>query len=56
MLERCSIDNRPGWRWGKQGKCYPYTPGDKSSESRARNRALDQAIAIGELYPSIGNF
>jgi hypothetical protein len=46
-LMRCEIDDRPGWRWGTEGKCYPYTPGDEESENDAKRKATAQALAIG---------
>lgn len=45
-LERCQQGGRPGWRWGKAGKCYTYDPDVAGSEERARARALAQARAI----------
>ena len=38
-LQRCYINGRPGWRWGKRGKCYPGKTG--------KHKALMQALAIG---------
>lgn len=45
-VQDCQINGKPGKRWGTEGKCYPYTPGDKASLERARNRALEQGRAI----------
>ncbi|HZO69404.1 MAG TPA: HK97 family phage prohead protease [Kribbellaceae bacterium] len=48
-LKRCETDGRPGWKWGDEGKCYPYSKGDESSEKAARKKALAQAAAMGEF-------
>lgn len=45
-LERCTSGGRPGYRWGKHGKCYTYTPGNARSRSVARARAMRQGRAI----------
>lgn len=37
-LQRCTINGKKGWRWGKHGKCY--------TGPNARSRALRQARAI----------
>ena len=48
-LKKCQTNNEPGWKWGDSGFCYRYTPNSKSSETRARKRALAQALAIGDF-------
>jgi HK97 family phage prohead protease len=53
-LQRCETDGRPGWKWGDEGKCYPYTKGDESSEKAARKKAMAQAAAMGE-FEGTGN-
>lgn len=53
-LQRCTTDDSPGWKWGEQGKCYPFTAGDEESETAARKKALAQAAAMGE-FPGTGN-
>lgn len=45
-VERCQLDGRPGYRWGKAGTCYTYTPGDTASRERARSLAEHQGRAI----------
>lgn len=45
-VERCRKNNKPGFRWGKEGKCYTYTSGNKSSRERARRNAEQQGRAI----------
>lgn len=44
--EACVMNGKPGRRWGKQGKCYTYTPGDEESKKRAEEKAKAQGRAI----------
>lgn len=39
-LEKCKINNKPGWRWGKQGKCY--------TGPEAKKKAVKQGLAMGD--------
>lgn len=45
-VKRCQRDGKPGYKWGDEGKCYTYTPGDDSSREQAKNKALEQGQAI----------
>lgn len=45
-VESCQQAGRPGFRWGKEGTCYTYLPGDESARERARARAERQGRAI----------
>lgn len=45
-VQRCSVDGRPGFKWGEAGKCYTYSPGDTQARDRARNLAEKQGQAI----------
>jgi len=45
-VKSCSLNGKPGFRYGERGKCYTYTPGDKSSMQEARRKANSQGIAI----------
>jgi hypothetical protein len=49
-INQCQINNKPGYKWGTQGKCYHYDPQNKSSETRAWNKAREQGIAIGDYF------
>lgn len=44
-VEQCQQDGQPGKRWGKHGKCYTYSPGDKDSEAAAQHKAAAQGAA-----------
>lgn len=46
---RCTIEGEPGYKWGDAGKCYPYKQGDDESEKAAKQKALNQGIAIGDI-------
>lgn len=44
-IQSCSFENKPGFKWGEQGKCYTYTAGDESSMNEARKKANEQGVA-----------
>lgn len=45
-VQRCTINGKPGFRWGSSGKCYGYTAGNSASRNRARNKAERQGRAV----------
>jgi hypothetical protein len=45
-VEKCQAGGKPGYRWGKEGKCYTYTPGNERSQKNARVKAAVQGRAI----------
>jgi len=45
-VQECTLNGKPGYRYGKSGKCYTYTRGDKSSEADALSKAHAQESAI----------
>lgn len=45
-VQSCQSNGKPGFKWGNEGKCYTYTPGNEQSKNRARNRASEQGRAI----------
>lgn len=45
-VQKCQENGNPGWRWGKSGKCYTYTKGDKEGSKRAHEKAARQGRAI----------
>lgn len=45
-VKRCTKDGKPGYKWGDEGKCYSYTPGNKESRERAKKKATEQGQAI----------
>jgi hypothetical protein len=48
-IRQCRIDNKPGYKWGQQGKCYDYNPNDEESKYQAKKSAISQGIAIGDF-------
>ena len=48
-IRQCRIDNKPGYKWGQEGKCYDYNPSDESSKYQAKRSAIQQGIAIGDF-------
>jgi len=45
-LMKCKLEKKPGWKYGKSGKCYTYTSGNKKSESTAKLKAIKQGFII----------
>ncbi len=45
-VETCTKNKKPGFRWGKQGFCYTYTPSNAAGKERARRQAAAQGRAI----------
>lgn len=48
-IQSCQYDGKPGYKWGEQGKCYTYTPGNEDSKKRAKTKAFEQGLAIGDI-------
>ncbi len=42
----CTLDGRPGFKWGGRGKCYTYALEDERSKKAARSKAAAQGLAI----------
>lgn len=45
-VQKCVKNGKPGYRWGRSGKCYTYTTGNNRSRNRAKQKAYLQAAAI----------
>lgn len=45
-IESCESGGKPGFRYGIQGKCYTYNPGDRASRDAAKKKAIQQGVAI----------
>ncbi len=45
-VSSCQKDGKPGFRWGRQGKCYTYTYGNEVSRKNAIAKAQKQGAAI----------
>lgn len=42
----CTLNGKPGYKWGNKGKCYTYTPGNEKSRKEAKQKAYKQGAAI----------
>lgn len=51
-VHSCQINGKSGYKWGDQGKCYPYNSESNVSKEHAKKKAIAQGIAIGDF----GNF
>ncbi|MFP4457560.1 MAG: DUF2213 domain-containing protein [Clostridia bacterium] len=47
-VQECQLNNKPGYKWGEEGKCYTYTPNNEEERNKAKEKAIKQGIAIGE--------
>jgi len=45
-VQPCRYKGRPGYKWGEQGKCYTYAPGNMAEKERAKEQALEQGRAV----------
>ena len=48
-IKSCQSENKPGFKWGDQGKCYTYTPRNEGSIENAKKKARLQGLAIGDM-------
>jgi len=48
-VNSCSLNGKPGYKWGDSGKCYTYSPDNENSMKEAKKKALAQGIAIGDI-------
>lgn len=48
-IRQCQINKNPGYKWGQQGKCYEYEPGNEESIKEAKKKAISQGVASGDL-------
>lgn len=45
-VQACKSNGKPGFKWGKQGRCYTYTAGNTQSRNQAKAKAAKQGRAI----------
>lgn len=45
-VHRTTAKGRPAYQYGTTGTKYPYTPGNKASRERAKQKAINQGLAI----------
>lgn len=44
-VQRCQSGGKPGWKWGKHGRCYTYKRGDSAGSASAKAKAVKQGRA-----------
>jgi hypothetical protein len=56
-IRNCMLDGKPGFKWGKQGKCFTYDPsGDVIKRRRAMRAAKEKALAQGRAIQVSKNY
>ncbi len=45
-IQRCQEGGKPGYKYGKDGKCYAYKAGSLKGEKEAYDKAKAQGAAI----------
>lgn len=46
-VQKCQKNNKPGWKWGENGKCYTYSSKAGSSDAKAKAARQGRAIRAG---------
>ena len=44
-VKACTLEGKPGFQWGDNGKCYTYDPRSPKSKANARMKAEAQRVA-----------
>ena len=47
-IRKCTEHGKPGYSCGKSGFCYTYTAGNETGRKRAKQKAINQCLAIDE--------
>lgn len=47
-IQECTVDEKPGVRWGDSGTCFTYDPSDPAGKGSARIRAEAEGWALYE--------
>jgi hypothetical protein len=45
-VHRTTKDGKSAFQWGKSGAKYTYTAGNKASRERAKQKAINQGLAV----------
>lgn len=40
-VQECQREGKPGYKFGEEGKCYIYEPGNEEEEKEAKQKALN---------------
>ena len=47
-IRKCTEHGKPGYSCGKSGFCYAYTAGNETGRKRAKQKAINQCLAMDE--------
>lgn len=45
-IQDCMSEGKPGYKYGEEGYCYTYTPGNEAERKEAKQKAVLQGYAI----------
>lgn len=48
-VRECQENDKPGYKWGEQGKCYTYNPNNEGQRRKAKQYATIQGYAVGDF-------
>lgn len=48
-VRECQENDKPGYKWGEQGKCYTYNPDNEGQKRKAKQSAIIQGYAVGDF-------
>jgi hypothetical protein len=48
-VRECQENDKPGYKWGEQGKCYTYNPDNEGQRRKAKQSATIQGYVIGDF-------
>jgi hypothetical protein len=48
-VRECQENDKPGYKWGEQGKCYTYNPDNEGQRRKAKQNAIIQGYAVGDF-------
>lgn len=51
-VKECQLSGKQGYKWGDAGKCYTYDKDSEQSKKDAKQKAINQGIAMGEIKVS----
>lgn len=45
-IQKCQQGGKPGYQYGKTGRCYTYASGNEADRKRAKTKAYLQGAAV----------
>jgi hypothetical protein len=55
-IKDCQEDNKSGYKWGDEGKCYTYTPNNEGSRRNAKKSAIIQSLTYNEFKEGVPHY